>query len=368
MRPSASLENGLLTLALLATLTSAAADHAGIRTAILYSTIYNYTTPGGIDPNFVKKQVINLPLVDGSPLARSHNSTGPDDLDVVGVEIIDSRELQPFEGTLCGITDAVSISLQDLKGYEPGVYQDILKLLFSTDEGFVTNSGGLGLSFTRTPIGASDFGKTVYSYDDTADCSPDPTLSQFTIDKAPKMWATHIDAHALNPNLKTTWTPWSPPPWMKSTAQNCSAVGGALDAKNEEVYAEYLARSADDIGKKIGKYPAWLSLQNDPEYLPDNSPGSKLAADAAARISRTLRSKLDGRGLNDVKIAANEASYSGLRYALDSLDNHGAFDLVTWKCYDGDPASLSQFSLAYPDIPQYNVDCTRITQQCERGA
>lgn len=332
---------------------------------ILYSTLYNQTTSGGIDPNFIKRQAINLSFVEGPALAQSHNKTGDGDIDVIGVEILDQRELQPFEGTLCGITDAASIALQDLKAYDAPMYTDIMKLLFSTDEDFIAKSGGLGLSFTRSPIGASDFGHSVYSYADTADCSADPDLKQFTIDKAPKMWTTHIDAKALNPGLKTVWVPWSPPAWMKSTSQNCSAVGGALDAQYEDVFAEYLARSAEDIGKKIGKSPEWLALQNDPEYLPEKSPGSKLAADAAARISRTLRSKLNARGLEGVKIAANEASYSSLAYALSSFDNKGAFDLVTWKCYNGDPANLAKFSQAYPEIPQYGVDCTRITQDCK---
>ena len=44
-------------------------------------------------------------------------------------------------------------------------------------------NGGLGLSFTRLTVGASDFSRTHYSYDDTPGNEPDPELQPF-LDRA----------------------------------------------------------------------------------------------------------------------------------------------------------------------------------------
>ena len=43
-------------------------------------------------------------------------------------------------------------------------------------------NGGLGLSFTRLTVGASDFSTSDYSYDDTPGNAPDPELRHFSID------------------------------------------------------------------------------------------------------------------------------------------------------------------------------------------
>ena len=51
----------------------------------------------------------------------------------------------------------------------------LLKELFGRD-------GGLGLSFTRISIGASDFSRSHYSLDDTPDGKPDPDLTHFSIE------------------------------------------------------------------------------------------------------------------------------------------------------------------------------------------
>lgn len=232
-----------------------------------YSTVYNYTTPGGLDPNLVAYSAVQIPFGDGVYPTTSHNSTGDGDPTVIGIKILDTRELQPVYGVGCGVTDSASIALQDLKKVQPDTYTTIMRLLWSQNQTELDTDGGAGLSFTRSPLGASDFGSTVYSYDDTADCSADTDLKLFSIEKAPKMWNTHKDILALNPNVNTFWAPWSPPGWMKSEAQNCSMIGGSLLQKYEDVFAEYLAKAMEAISKKLGKTPFALSVQNEPLYV-----------------------------------------------------------------------------------------------------
>jgi glucosylceramidase len=73
-------------------------------------------------------------------------------------------------------------------------------------------NAGIGLSYVRQPIGASDFALSQYSFDDMPRGQTDPTLAAFSID--------HDHAHilpllrqalSLNTHLKVMATPWSAP-------------------------------------------------------------------------------------------------------------------------------------------------------------
>src|SRR6185369_7006694 len=88
---------------------------------------------------------------------------------------------------------------------------------------FTRNGNGIGLSFLRNPMGASDISRTHYSYDDgTADAA----LTNFSIahDQADVLPLT-LKAKQLNPQLKIMANPWSPPGWMKSSG---SMITGSL--------------------------------------------------------------------------------------------------------------------------------------------
>lgn len=380
--------SALLSAALLSSSVQAD-DAANITISKQYSTLYNYTSPGGTDPNLVAFSAVSIPFGAGTFPESSHNSTGPGDPTVIGVKVLDARELQPVYGAGCGVTDSASISMQDLKTLQPDTYNEIMSLLWAQDQDEMDKNGGAGLSFTRSPLGASDFGTNFYSYDDTADCSADESLSLFTIDKAPKMWNTHKDIAALNPNIQTFWATWSAPAWMKSTAQNCSLIGGSLLEKYEDKFAEYLTKSMVAIRDKLGKPPAVLAVQNEPLYtsklvsgrlraplivlitclhpvpVPDQYPGMMVTPEASARVSKLLRSRLDAAGLKSVGITAYDHNWDHPEYAVQSLDNQSAFDSVSWHCYAGSPEVQDQVTESHPQIPQYFSECTRITQQLE---
>ena len=64
-------------------------------------------------------------------------------------------------------------------------------------------NGGLGLSFTRLTVGASDFSRTHYSYDDTPGNAPDPELQHFSIDPAKQYVLPRVrEALAINPDAQ----------------------------------------------------------------------------------------------------------------------------------------------------------------------
>lgn len=94
---------------------------------------------------------------------------------------------------------------------------DIIKELFEPD---------FGANFTicRMPLGANDFSRNWYSYNEVKD---DFNMYNFSIDND---YATLIpfikSAQGYNPDLKIWASPWCPPSWMKYNSHYASAYTG----------------------------------------------------------------------------------------------------------------------------------------------
>lgn len=202
------------------------------------------------------------------------------------------------EGLGAGLTDASAIVLKDLKDSRKETYWELLNLCFSDKPEWLAK-GGPGMNLIRAPIGASDFGFTEYTYDDTFDGSTDPTLSQFNIEKSKKRWEVFQDIMSIQPNLEVMFTPWSSPAWMKGNFEG-SLRGGSLLEKFEESFVDYMVRFTDEVTKKKGIRISKLSLQNEPLYDGANYPCQKMEADQQARVGKLLRQKLNAAGYKHV--------------------------------------------------------------------
>jgi glucosylceramidase len=80
-------------------------------------------------------------------------------------------------------------------------------------------TSGIGLSFLRQPMGASDFAVNGnYSYDDMPPGQTDVNLNSFSISHDTGYIIPLLQrALSLNPEAKVVALPWSPPGWMKSS-------------------------------------------------------------------------------------------------------------------------------------------------------
>src|SRR3982751_6060664 len=124
---------------------------------------------------------------------------------------------------------------------------------------------GIGLSFVRVTMGASDFSRSHYSYDDVPPGETDPTLAHFSIDvdRAEKLPALKR-ASAINPQLKLVGSPWSPPAWMKTSG---SLIKGTLKPEFYPAFAEYFRRWVDAYEAEGLRIFA-VTLQNEPHFEP----------------------------------------------------------------------------------------------------
>lgn len=238
---------------------------------------------------------------------------------------------------------------------------------FAQSPEWAIDKGGAGLNLLRSPLGATDFSYQTYSFDDTVDGSPDLNLSLFTIDKAPKMWATHKDVSAINPRVKRFFAPWSPPAWMKvnDTNPTPSMIGGQLQPKFFDAYARYLTKSMVAITRRLGQVPFQLSIQNEPGYSPPLYPGNIVAVPDAITIGEKVRRYLNAAGLGKITLTAYDHNWDTPDYPTQVFDGTKAFGSVSWHCYGGTPDQQAGFNVAFPGTPVFMTECTRITQNQE---
>ncbi len=224
---------------------------------------------------------------------------------------------------------------------------------------------GIGLSFVRQPMGASDFSATGnYSYDDGAAGQTDPSLKNFSIahDLTAIVPLLKI-ALGANPALHVLSEPWSPPAWMKT---NLSMNAGTLNQAYAPSLAQYFV-------KYIQAYQAQgipiyaVAVQNEPENPSDpnafvNYPSMHMEAkDEAAFIGSSLGPALASAGLGKVKILAFEHNWDIASYAQAVLANATASNYIAgsaFHCYGGNESAQSTVKAAYPAKDIWFTECS----------
>ncbi|EST08437.1 Glycoside hydrolase, family 30 [Kalmanozyma brasiliensis GHG001] len=326
----------------------------------LWSTTWNYSAVQELtNPS--------IAFVPGAALTASINvtssSTDKTKHDQIGIAIADNQLHQVVDALGGGITDSVAITLQDFKTRHPQDYDDLLHLLFSPDSEWL-EKGGVGMNTVRVPLGASDFGISPYTFDDTEDGSEDPDLELFTIKRAPKLWKTLRDIVAINPALKIIVATWSAPAWMKEGGNPDNALfGGSLKKGMEPVFAKYLVRAVSDLKTQENLTVFAMSPQNEPGYAGTNYPTMKLSPDQSIKMGSLLRSGLDAAGFQSVKLFLYDFNWDNPNYPLSVLNaNPDPWDAVAWHGYAGSPSAQKTVTEAFPDKDTYFTEMTRVTQ------
>ena len=223
---------------------------------------------------------------------------------------------------------------------------------------FGRKNGGLGFSLTRLTVGASDFSRTHYSYDDTPGNAPDPGLKHFSIAPAQQYVLPRMrEALAINPQLKVMISPWSAPAWMKTTR---SLIQGQLEPKYYPAFAQYLVRTVEAFGRE--RVPvSMLTIQNEPNFEPDSYPGMRVnPPQRAAIIGRHLGPLFKARGIK-TQILDWDHNWDHPEMPLAVLRDRQARQFiagVAWHCYEGDVRAQSPVHDAYPDKDAWQTECS----------
>src|ERR1041384_6575056 len=120
-----------------------------------------------------------------------------------------------------------SVSLKSVFRMSVSQRNALLKTLFNETD-------GIGISYLRMTIGASDFSLSDYTYDDVPSGETDFALDHFTIQKDQEdVVPVFKYILAITPGVKIMGSPWSPPAWMKT---NGNLRGGKLKPEAYETY------------------------------------------------------------------------------------------------------------------------------------
>ena len=226
------------------------------------------------------------------------------------------------------------------------------------EELFGREGNGLGLSFSRLTIGASDFSRHHYSLNDTPDGTPDPDLKHFSIDQNRGDVIPVARAMlAINPQLKIMASPWSAPGWMKDSN---SLIQGRLLPQYYDAFSRYLLRYVDAYAAE-GIPIFALTVQNEPDYEPKDYPGMRLNAPARARLIGDHLGPMIARRGSAPLIFDWDHNWDKPEEPMGVLSDPVAgnyVDAVAWHCYGGDVAAQSPVHDAFPDKDAYMTECS----------
>jgi len=256
---------------------------------------------------------------------------------------------QEMVGFGAAITDASAWLIQNKLA--PVQREALLQELFGP-------SPGLGLSFTRLTMGASDFSLHQYSYDDMPVGQTDSTLAHFSIDSNRAYLLPVVQrALAINPQLKIMASPWSPPGWMKTTG---SLIQGTLRPEAYGPLAEYFRRYIEAYSAEGVPIYA-ITVQNEPHYEPPTYPGMRLEPPARATFVGQYLGPLFARSGIGTLILDWDHNWDEYQSPLQVLADSAApryIAGVAWHCYGGDVSAQTLVHDAHPEKDAYFTECS----------
>ena len=267
------------------------------------------------------------------------------------ITVNSSTKYQQMDGFGASLTDSAAwvISNKLTAAQQATLWQN----LFSP-------TAGIGISFLRQPMGASDFSASGnYSYDDVPAGQTDPNLTNFSIahDNA-YMIPLLQQALAVNPAIKVVVVPWSPPAWMKTTG---TMNGGNMNTAYFPSLAQYFVKFVQAYQQQ--NIPIYAVLpQNEPLNSNNGYPTEYLAAtDEATFVGGNLGPALNAAALSGVKILGYDHNWSTPSYPETLLADSSAAGYLAgsaFHCYAGDVSAQSTVEAAYPGKGIWFTECT----------
>jgi glucosylceramidase len=293
---------------------------------------------------------------------QSGASMAPPAEGVPTITVDPSQRFQRMEGFGASMTDSSAYLIA-----RSPFRDQIMRDLFDTDD-------GIGLSYLRQPMGASDFVKgNHYTYDDQPTGDTDFGMEDFSVRHDEKQILPLLrQARSLNENLKVMGTPWSPPAWFKTPE---TLVGGRFidDQRYYDAYTKYFVKFVQAY-KRAGVPVDAVTLQNEPQNrFPFRYPGMDFRDPEEARLIKSVGPAFQQAGI-DTKILGYDHNWSlhpndvGLpganpNYARDLLNDPEAkrwLDGTAFHCYSGDPSAQSELHDLHPDRGIYFTECSGI--------
>ncbi|MGW0133826.1 ricin-type beta-trefoil lectin domain protein [Streptomyces sp. NPDC003299] len=267
------------------------------------------------------------------------------------ITVDENTRYQTFTGAGASFTDTAAWLLNSSGALSASTRDATMRKLFSPTE-------GIGLSFLRNPMGASDLARYGYTYDDVPSGQTDPALSRFSIahDLADVVPLTR-QALQLNPSLTVMASPWTAPAWMKDSGQ---LNGGWLKAEDYGAYAGYFVKYLQAY-RDQGIPVSYVTAQNEPTCCSGYPSMSWNASGLAYFTKNELLPKLQSAGLA-TKVLAHDWNWDTYdAYAAQTVDDaairsHPNFGGVAWHGYGGDVTKQTAVHNQYPQLDAFATE------------
>ncbi len=248
---------------------------------------------------------------------------------------------QEMLGFGAALTDSTCYVLSSLSDAER---EPLMHDLFAPDQ--------MALNVCRTCIGASDYSRTVYSFDDSTE--PDPELRHFSIDHDKAYILPMLrEARKANAELFLFSSPWSPPGWMKP---NNSMMGGAMRKLNFAPYAQYFLKFLEGY-KAEGVAIDAVTVQNETDAEQEGRmPACLWSQEQEIEFVKSYLGPALRKSGSPTKIWVLDHNYNLWGRAIDELSDPAAYeyiDGVAWHGYVGGPAAMTRVHDAFPKKSAY---------------
>ena len=276
--------------------------------------------------------------------AALHFSSEAGQLPVLTVD--DAQQFQSIDGFGFALTGG---SAQLLMRMGAAQRTALLKELFTT------GGDGIGVSYLRVSIGASDMNERVYSYDDLPPGETDAGMAKFSLgpDRADVIPVLK-EILAIRPGIKILGSPWSAPAWMKT---NNDVKGGELKPEYYGAFAKYFVKYIETMRAEGIAIDA-ITIENEP-LNPKNTPSMVVfAQEEDTFIAKDLGPAFERAGIR-TKILLYDHNPDVTSYPLSILGDPAAskyVDGTAFHLYGGDASVLTQVHDAYPKKNLYMTE------------
>ncbi|MFF3451739.1 lectin [Streptomyces sp. NPDC002667] len=267
------------------------------------------------------------------------------------ITVDENTRYQTFTGGGASFTDTAAWLMNSSGALSQSTRDATMRKLFSPTD-------GIGLSFLRNPMGASDLARYGYTYDDVPAGQSDPNLAQFSLahDLADVVPLTR-QALQLNPALTVMASPWTAPAWMKDSG---SLNGGWLKAEDYGAYASYFVKYLQGY-RDQGVPVSYVTAQNEPTCCSGYPSMSWNASGLAYFTKSELLPKLQAAGLS-TKVLAHDWNWDVYdSYAAQTVDDaavrsHPNFGGIAWHGYGGDVTKQTGVHNQYPGLDAFGTE------------
>lgn len=263
----------------------------------------------------------------------------------------ETTRFQQFSGAGASFTDTAAWLMNSSGALSSATRTTVMQQLFDPN-------AGIGLSFLRNPMGASDLARFDYTYDDVAAGQTDPNLNAFSIahDLVDVLPLTR-QAKQLNPALKVMGTPWTAPAWMKD---NGAIDQGFLQAQFYAAYAQYFVKYIQAYAAQ-GVPIDYVTAQNEPTCCAGYPSMQWNGSGVQFFIKTNLLPAFHAAGLATKVLALdwNWDSYTsfGAPTVQDAtIRNDSLFGGIAWHGYSGDVSEQTTVHNQFPNVDAFDTE------------